>query len=222
MEQMVEKINSQNPDLVCIAGDIFDNDYDALYEPEKLIEIFKSIDSKYGVYACYGNHDISEKILGGFTFRTGKTRTQDDRMEEFLSKAGINLLTDKSVLVDDAFYIVGRRDYEKPGIEGERKSIAELTENLDKSKPIIVIDNEPKELQEKADSGVDIDLGGHTHNGQMFPGNLTIKLLWENPAGCIKKDDMYSIVTSGVGVWGPNMRVGTDSEIVSIDVQFSK
>ena len=70
MEKMVKKINKLNADLVCIAGDIFDNDYDALDNPEKLEETLKGIKSKYGVYACYGNHDIEEKILAGFTFKT--------------------------------------------------------------------------------------------------------------------------------------------------------
>ena len=91
---------------------------------------------------------------------------------------------------------------------------------MDADKPILVIDHEPDQLQELADAGVDIDLCGHTHDGQMFPGNLTIKLLWENPCGYLKKDQMHNIVTSGVGVFGPNMRVGTKSEICVIDVGF--
>ena len=68
MRQMVEKINRESPDLVVIAGDVFDNDYEAMDDPEALISILQGIQSKYGVYACYGNHDVSEKILAGFTF----------------------------------------------------------------------------------------------------------------------------------------------------------
>ena len=74
--------------------------------------------------------------------------------------------------------------------------------------------------EELADAGVDVDLGGHTHNGQLFPGNVLMKFLWENPYGCVKKDQMYSIVTSGAGLFGPNMRVGTQAEICVVDVQF--
>ena len=76
------------------------------------------------------------------------------------------------------------------------------------------------ELQELADAGVDLDLCGHTHDGQMFPGNLTIRLMWENACGYLRKDDMYNIVTSGVGVFGPDMRVGTIAEICSVTVKF--
>ena len=93
---------------------------------------------------------------------------------------------------------------------------------MDSSKPIIVIDHEPKELQELSDAGVDLDLSGHTHDGQMFPGNLTIKLMWENACGYLKKGNMHSIVTSGVGVFGPKMRVGTKNEVCNITVTFDK
>lgn len=81
----------------------------------------------------------------------------------------------------------------------ERKSAQEITADMDLSLPVLVIDHEPGELQELADAGVDADLCGHTHDGQLFPGNLTIKLMWENACGYLKKGDMHSIVTSGVG-----------------------
>ena len=67
-----------------------------------------------------------------------------------------------------------------------------------------------------------MDLSGHTHDGQLFPGNLLIGLMWKNPCGHIIVDGMDSVVTSGVGVWGPNMRVGTDSEVVKITVNFQQ
>ena len=81
-----------------------------------------------------------------------------------------------------------------------------------------MLEHEPRQLQELADAGVDAQFCGHTHDGQMFPGNLTIKMLWENAYGYIKKDGMHSIVTSGVGIFGPNMRVGTKSEIYDIHI----
>ena len=91
---------------------------------------------------------------------------------------------------------------------------------MDKEKPIIVIDHEPNELEELADAGVDMDLCGHTHDGQMFPGNITTSLMWKNSYGYMKIDNMHNIVTSGVGLFGPNMRVGTIAEVVIIDVSF--
>ena len=224
-QEIVDKINEQNPDLVCIAGDIFDNEYDAVREPEKISEILRTIRSKYGVYACWGNHDLNEPILAGFTFKHKKEdskQLKDPRMKRFLQNSNIQLLEDEAVLIDNSFYVVGRKDaslIEK--IEEKRKTPAQLTQKLDKDKTIIVIDHQPKELQDIADAGVDLDLCGHTHDGQTFPGNFTVKFLWENPCGYLQKGSMHNIVTSGSGVWGPAMRVGTDSEICTINLTFS-
>lgn len=224
MKQMVEKINALNPDVVVIAGDIFDNEYDALEDPEKLIEILQGIESKYGTYACYGNHDIAEKILAGFTFG-GQTdeKVSDTRMDSFLEKAGITLLRDEYVMIEDQIYLYGRPDAERPG-RGirERKTAEEITEKMDLTKSVIVLDHEPRELQELADAGVDVDLCGHTHDGQLFPGNITTGLMWENSFGYLKKNDMHNIVTSGVGIFGPFMRVGTIAEVVSVDIKWGQ
>ena len=221
MMQMVDKINEQNADIVVFAGDIFDNEYEALDDPEELIAVLQKIQSKHGVYACYGNHDVEEKILAGFTFGGNKKKESSIQMDEFLERAGIHLLQDEAVLIDDSFYLYGRPDAQRPGRGiNMRKTAAELMGELDTEKPVIVIDHEPKELQELADAGVDIDLCGHTHDGQMFPANLITALMWENSYGYLKKDHMHTIVTSGVGLFGPNMRVGTIAEISPITVHF--
>lgn len=221
MMQMVDKINDQNADIVVIAGDIFDNEYEALDDPAELIAVLQKIQSKYGVYACYGNHDVEEKILAGFTFGGNKKKESSIQMDAFLEKAGIHLLQDEAVLIEDSFYLYGRPDTQRPGRGiNMRKTAVELMGELDMEKPVIVIDHEPKELQELADAGVDVDLCGHTHDGQMFPANLITAFMWENSYGYLKKDHMHTIVTSGVGLFGPNMRVGTIAEICSIKVHF--
>ena len=224
--ELVRKINKQKPDLVCIAGDIFDNEYDAIRNPEKLEKTLRGIKSTYGVYACWGNHDLNEEILAGFTFKHKDgdlSDIKDLRMKKFLEDSNIHILEDESVLINDQFYVIGRKDASlTEKIDETRKAPAQLTEKLDRDKPIIMIDHQPKELQELADAGVDLDLCGHTHDGQTFPGNLTIKLMWENPCGLLIKDNMTNITTSGAGVWGPAMRIGTDSEICSINIQLKK
>lgn len=221
MADMVEKINEQDADIVVIAGDIFDNEYEALEQPEKLARVLRGIRSKYGVYACYGNHDIEEPILAGFTFWGKGKKESSARMDAFLEQAGIRLLRDEAVLIDNSFYLYGRPDAQRPGRGiDERKSADALMEGLDAEKPVLVLDHEPKELQELADAGVDVDLCGHTHDGQMFPGNLVTALMWENSYGYLKKDNMHTIVTSGVGLFGPNMRVGTIAEICRVRIHF--
>lgn len=221
LKGLVDTINRQNPDLVCIAGDIFDNEYEAMKDPDAFCGILSRIKSRYGVFACYGNHDVDEKILAGFTFGSSQGKTSSQNMRDFLRKAGIQMLADETVLIDGKFYLTGRRDASKPqDPSGTRLAPEVLFETLDPTKPIIVMDHQPKELEALARAGADIDLGGHTHNGQLFPGNLFMKLAWEEPWGYLQKDGMHLIVTSGAGVWGPSMRVGTDSEITVIRAAF--
>lgn len=224
IKNMVDIINASYPDIVLIAGDIYDNEYIALDDPDTLASVLGSINSKYGTYACYGNHDIEEPILGGFTFKSDRPKESSEEMDALLQKAGITLLKDEYLLIDDSFYIYGRPDYERPnkGIT-VRRTPEEIVSLLDASKPIIVMDHEPRELAELAEAGVDLDLCGHTHDGQIFPLNLTSRYFtWENSAGLLKKGNMTNIVTSGVGLFGPNMRVGTKAEVCIIDVTFSE
>lgn len=223
IEKMVGIINEENVDIVLVCGDIFDNDFDAISNPQGIRDLFQSIESKYGVYACYGNHDVAESTLGGFTLEDESIpKTSDIYMDMFLEEAGVQLLEDESILIDDSFYLVGRRDYSsEKKAKQTRLSPQDLVASLDHSKPIIVMDHQPKELQELADAGVDLDLCGHTHDGQIFPGNLLINLAWENACGYLQKGDMHNIVTSGLGLWGPNLRVGTNSEVCIIDVDFA-
>ncbi len=223
IENMVEKINAQNPDIVVIAGDIFDNEYDAIDNPKKVKEALKSIKSKYGIYAVYGNHDVSEKVLAGFTFDYSKKKESDLRMDELLEESGVQLIRDEYILIDNSFYLYGRPDKSKVGRGIDvRKNAKEIVDMLDTSKPIIVVDHQPLELNELAEAGVDLDLSGHTHDGQIFPINLLEHLKFDNVCGMKKYGNMTSIVTSGVGVYGPNMRVGTIAEITNIKVNFGK
>jgi hypothetical protein len=221
VQGMVDRINEQDADLVLIAGDIFNNEYEALEDPDKLAEVLRGIKSKYGVYATYGNHDIEEPILAGFTFGGSGNKESNPLMDELLEKANITLLRDEAVLIADSFYVYGRPDEERPG-RGitVRKTGEEIMQQLGTDKPVIVLDHEPKELQELADAGVDVFLNGHTHDGQLFPMNITSHLVWENSCGYLKKGNMHNIVTSGAGLFGPNMRVGTKAEICSITVHF--
>lgn len=222
ISRMVTKVNAQNPDLVLIAGDIFDNEYDAVQDPERIAEKLSEMKSTYGTYGVFGNHDVSERLLGGFSVSLDADEVRDSRFDTFAEKANITILDDESVCIGDAFYLVGRMDASKPG-DGTKNRMTpeEILKDLDKSKPILVMEHQPKQLQELSDAGADMQLCGHTHDGQLFPGNLLLGLIWENPCGYLQKGNLHSIVTSGVGVWGPAMRTGTDSEICHITIHFS-
>lgn len=222
LKRLVRHINKLQPDLVVVAGDTFDNEFHDISHPQKCASILADLQSTYGTYCCYGNHDLDEAILAGFTFG-GQKEDADERFEQFFHDAHMTLLDDEIRLIDNRFYLIGRKDparCKKLASETGRMTPQQLTEHLDHSKPILIIDHQPKELSLLADAGADLILGGHTHNGQLFPGNLFLPLMWENPYGILKKGKAYSIVTSGAGIWGPNMRLGTKSEICLIEMQF--
>lgn len=216
-------IDKMQPDFLVIAGDIFDNDYSVIDHPNQIASEFRKLTKDCRAYACWGNHDIAELIFAGFTFSSKKhPAVCDPKMEQFLKDAGICLLKDETVLLEEGIYLIGRQDAsckEKSGTI--RLTPSELTVGLNPQFPVIVIDHQPSELSELADAGVDLDLSGHTHDGQIFPGNLTTRAGWKNSCGKLRIGNMTSIVTSGAGIWGPSQRIGTHSEVVEVVVHFS-
>ena len=223
MERMVNKINELQPDVVVVAGDIFDNEFSAIYNPVRLAEILRGINSKYGVYAVYGNHDIEEDILCGFTFSDDVTQvTSIKEMDDFIENCGFTFLYDEAILINDDFYIYGRPDEERPNFGNDSRLEAEkITEGLDLSKLIICVDHEPHDQKNLSAAGVDVDLNGHTHAGQLFPGNIIINFFWDIAYGYKNFDGMHNIVTSGVGLFGPNMRTFTKAEIAQVKIHLN-
>lgn len=224
MERMVNKINELQPDVVVVAGDIFDNEFSAIYNPVRLAEILRGINSKYGVYAVYGNHDIEEDILCGFTFSDDDVTqvTSIKEMDDFIENCGFTFLYDEAILINDDFYIYGRPDEERPNFGNDSRLEAEkITEGLDLSKLIICADHEPHDQKKLSAAGVDVDLNGHTHAGQLFPGNIIINFFWDIAYGYKNFDGMHNIVTSGVGLFGPNMRTFTKAEIAQVKIHLN-
>ncbi len=222
MRRVCRTIREIQPDLLIFAGDIFDNDFGTIDAPREICAMLKNISVKYGAYACWGNHDIAEVILAGFSFdRRDKDTGSSPEMIRFLKDAGIRMLEDETVLIDGQFYLCGRLDASCEEKSGKaRLAPSQIIASLDHSRPILVIDHQPSQLRELADAGVDLDLSGHTHAGQVFPLNLASHLLWKNPCGLLSVGNMTSIVTSGAGVWGPPQRIGTHSEVVEINLKF--
>lgn len=198
----VELINKEQPDIVLLAGDVIDFDIRPLLD-QNVAEVFRQIKSKYGVYAIMGNH---EYISGA------------NNSVEFLENAGVNVLRDSAALIDGRFYIVGRDDRSYFG----RKPIWELTEALDKSKPVIVLDHQPYNLEEVVPHGVDIQISGHTHHGQIWPISWITNAIYELSHGYMKKENTHFYVSSGMGIWGGKYRIGTQSEYVVINLNTNK
>lgn len=206
VEAMAEEINRLKPDIVFISGDIIDHSLEPFVK-NNVADVFKTIDSKYGIYACLGNHD----------YFSGRV----DRVVSEFQRGGIKVLRDEYVKLDDSFYIAGREDESSERfLKNGRREIGEILKDADKCLPIILLDHRPVELEKSMLSGVDLQLSGHTHRGQMFPANLITNKIFEVDFGYYLKESLHTIVSSGFGTWGPPLKVGNKSEIVNINIQF--
>lgn len=223
LKQAVDIINKNDVDIVCVVGDIFDNQYSAIKNPDKLIDLFNQIKSKYGMYAVLGNHDVEEPILCGFTFNDDdiKNKLASKEMLDFIRKSGMVLLYDENVIINNSVNLYGRADQERPNLGNiTRKESGDLFKEVDVSKPIMVLDHEPREYDELEKAGVDLMMAGHTHDGQLLPTKIATDIIWENPYGLWVKNAFHAITTSGLGLFGPNIRVGTIAEVCIIHVKF--
>ena len=207
LARIVSKINALEGDLVLIAGDILDRGL-GVFINENLHEEFGAIKSVWGVYAVPGNHDY----FGGST-----------GLKVNLEAAGVRLLVDETVLIDDAFYVIGRNDASRWGTgrggEAGRKTIIELIEKLDNSLPLIMMDHQPSSQAGAETAGIDLQVSGHTHHGQIWPLSIATKRIYGHDYGLLYRGKTAIVVTSGCGVWGPPVRIGTKSEIVCIDLK---
>lgn len=201
LSMYVDKIMEQKPDLVLLVGDIIDHSLTPLLD-QKMDEEFRRLKAPYGVYVSTGNHEYR---LNG-----------EEKIAWLATQTGMTMLRDTAVNVANKFYLVGREDYKAL----RRKQLADIMQAVDKRLPVIVMNHQPRHLSEEAAQQVDLAVYGHTHNGQLFPNNIIINLLYEVGYGYKKKDNTHVYVTSGLGLAGPQYRIGTLSEIAVINLHF--
>ena len=206
LSKIVKRINLLNPDIVFIPGDLFDDKAQVLNERNIGKALFE-LNPKYGVYASTGNHEFINGI---------------DSAVAYMTNHNIKVLRDSSVLIDNSFYIVARDDRSKKQFTGEaRKSLEEIVKDIDRNYPVILMDHTPLGLGDAEKNNIDLQLSGHTHHGQMFPANLITKMIYEVSWGFLKKNKTRYYVSCGVGTWGPRVRIGSDSEIVNLKIEFA-
>ncbi len=203
-KRFVDLIMAQDADLILFVGDILDSHIEPVVAQHMDQEIAR-LNAPLGVFSCTGNHEY---------------RFEAEEKIHLLNEAGITMLRDSVVLIDSAFYVVGREDR----IIHDRKTVKELLngEGIDRSKPIIVLNHTPDNLDSEVEAGADIALYGHTHHGQAFPGNIATEIIFEMAHGYKKKGNTHIYVTSGIGLVGPQFRIGTVSEIVVLTVRFQR
>ncbi len=203
----IDVLNKENPDIICIGGDIFNDDLNTLRDKDKIIAEFKRLNPRYGVFACFGNHDGGSPL---------------SETTELLNNCGITLLNEEYRVIDNKFVLVGRVDARPIGrFEGKRRGkISDVLQELNEELPVIVMEHNPQNMNEYGNE-TDLLLCGHTHNGQIFPANIITDFIYESDYGMYKRDinSPTVVISSGAGYWGMPMRVGTQSEIVTINIK---
>lgn len=202
----VEQIKALKPDIIVIVGDIIDKDIKDFTEDFR--EALRGLKAPLGVYAVLGNHEYYSGDIG--------------EVSSLIEQGGMTLLYNKAVYFDDyGFYLLGRDSLRHSKFYGnERLGIDKMNALIeDKNKPVIILDHIPRSTEDGKELGAMLQISGHTHGGQFFPGTLVVKAMYPISHGLLKEGDFNLLVTSGLGLWGPPMRVGTQSEIVEINVK---
>ena len=212
LSQYVQQIQKHNPDMVLIVGDLVDNDTSKQNFLDAL-DALSRLKTTYGTFFVLGNHDISSN---GEAFRG----FSNQELVAEIQKHGILVLQDEAILIDDKFYLIGRKDAYESRRGRDRKPISFLLQNLDKSKYVLVMNHQPNDYANEQAAGVDLVVSGHTHGGQLFPFNYVS--LWaglnDKIYGHEKLGQTDFIVTSGISDWRVKFKTGCKSEFVVIDV----
>jgi predicted MPP superfamily phosphohydrolase len=210
LKKLVNAVNEQFPDIVLLLGDTVDSDY--FFRDEDIVneaaELLSSFNSRLGTWAILGNHD----------YYAGA-----DRVEKFLSRSEVAVLTDEAVNVDGEIMLVGRVDRAASRYGVKRLDIADIVslsapDGASIARLMVIMDHQPFDLDESMNYGADLQLSGHTHRGQIFPFNFIIASIYEKSYGLYKKGSTNYYISSGAGVWGSPVRTVGRPEIVIINV----
>ena len=201
--RMVKKINALDADMIVITGDIFNHGgTDECRDIGKVTKEFADLKAKDGVFAVKGNHDPDE---------------DDPGMAKFIRDTGI-VFIDNNTYENDSVTLVGRTglvtDYSL------RTDMKDLMERVDGSKPVVVLDHDPRGADDASEYGADVVFSGHTHRGQFFPMTALSKRANKKNYfyGRVEFGKTTSICSSGAGSFQLPIRVGTNSEIVCMDL----
>jgi predicted MPP superfamily phosphohydrolase len=204
MRRTADIVQLLKPDLILIPGDILDGSAAPLSD-DKLMREFSRLKAPLGTVAVPGNHDV----YGGV----------EDVIAAKLKKLGMKFLRDESLDIKGGMIrIAGRRDASFDHGKTPRKTLTELLSGAKPRAFTVVMDHTPAYFDEAAKIGADFQVSGHTHNGQYFPVNLVVKLIYKDPWGLFKKDGSTLFTSCGIGTWGAPLRIGSIAEIALLHI----
>ena len=216
MQEMVSRVNRLQPDVIVFTGDVIDNSVKPYFDQD-MPRILGELKSRYGAYLAIGNHDYfgesTKRSIDAYT-RSNMRVLRDEVL--YLEGPGITLIGRDDLIRGSRRLPPGAL----PDAAGGRASLATLTERADPATPWILLDHQPREIDEAIAQKIDLQFSGHTHGGQFFPINIIVKYLYKEPWGLLTQGAYSLIVTCGFGTWGPPLRFPNYAEIIVADVLF--
>ena len=197
LARWIDMFNAEQADALLVAGDIVDGSMRPLKE-ERMVEEWQRL--RCPVYACLGNHEY----YGG-----------EPESERFYREAGITLLRDSCTVIDSCIAVIGRDDR----TNRHRASLAQLARRATHGTFTILLDHQPYHLEQAERAGIDLQLSGHTHHGQVWPLSWITDAVYECAFGPHRRGRTAYYVSSGLGLWGGKYRIGTRSEYVVITIE---
>ena len=216
VKEALTNLQNQHPDFLVLGGDIVEENtsYESMQE---IFAMAGKVKTKYGVYYVYGNHDRQP-------YTTNKAYTEK-QLDETIEKNGIHILKDSYTIINDEIILLGRDDAGWGNTSG-RKSTKEILQKIPQKdreeKYIIAVDHQPIEAEENAQAGVDLELSGHTHAGQIWPIGHFTEMAGQLNYGLYQRGSCKVIVSSGEAGWGYSMRTQEHCEYVMINLQKQK
>ena len=162
---------------------------------ENMAEELSKLRAPLGIYMVPGNHEYISGIKESI---------------RFIENTPITLLRDSVLTLPNGMQLIGRDDRSNKS----RRSLQDLMKKVEKDKPILLLDHQPYGLTESEAAGIDLQFSGHTHRGQVWPMSLVTDYLYEQSHGYRQWGNSHIYVSSGLSLWGPPFRIGTESEMV--------
>lgn len=196
-QRIVDRTNALQPDIIVLTGDIIDEDPDEL---AGFMPGLKRLKARLGIFGVTGNHE--------FYIDTPKAM-------QMMDECGVRMLRNEVYPIADIVNIVGLDDPTGIGVSAAPSpDFARLAQSIDPDLPVIVLNHQPIYIEDVRALGGDVQISGHTHDGQLWPFKWINRLVFRYQNGLHRIGDLYLYVSSGTGTWGPPFRIGTISEIV--------